>query len=303
MNQLPVIPLDLDLADFSRWLHLQGVGHRIVEDQGGQVLILDDFRSQTQVLSTLDRYISDSQFRIELSDQLNRARPQEYSHSKSMSVAEYTRATPTQAPVIFALILISIIFAFLSDFGKGGPLLRSFLIIDPFATTLDLSTMLGRWNAMLDMLISGQVWRLITPDFIHFNVMHITFNLLMLWVLGGQLEKQKGSVSFVALVIFVSIISNIAQLLETNYFFGGLSGVVYGLVGYCWLWKTFDKEIFFPDALMKFSIVWLLLGYTPLTEWLGWGKMANAAHLYGLLSGLLWAAITLYVNEKLVKKR
>ena len=124
----------------------------------------------------------------------------------------------------------------------------------------------------------------------------------MLWVLGGQLEIQKGSLSFLALIIFVSIVSNIAQLLETSYLFGGMSGVVYGLVGYCWLWRYFQPNIFFPDVLLKFSLVWLILGYTPLTEWLGLGKMANAAHLYGLIAGLIWGAITLLVNEKLVKK-
>lgn len=306
MSRSPIIPLELDLADFSQWLKLQGVVHRIIEDQGGQVLILNDERYEFQVLSALDRYISDSQYRIELSAQLRQVRDERKRHvgtEKSLNYVGYARATPSQAPVIFTLIIVSIAFAFFSDFGKGGPLLRLFLIVDPLVIDADLSTVLGRWNAMLDTLISGQFWRLVTPDFIHFNVMHITFNLLMLWVLGGQLEMQKGSVSFLALTVFVSIISNIAQLLETNYFFGGLSGVVYGLVGYCWLWKMFDKSIFFPSALLKFSLIWLLLGYTPVTEWLGWGKMANAAHLYGLLSGLLWAGITLYVNERIVKKK
>ncbi len=303
MSAFPIIPLDLDLSDFSQWLRLKGVAHRIVEDQGGQRLLLEDARYEPQVLQVLQLYLAEPQYRSDLAEQLRQLQYQQGpAFQKPRGIEIYTRAKPSQAPVIFSLILISIVFAFFSDFGKGGELLRSFLIVDPFATGLDMSSVQGRWNAMLDTLISGQVWRLISPDFIHFSVMHITFNLLMLWVLGGQLEMQKGSVSFIALVVFVSIISNIAQLLETSYFFGGLSGVVYGLVGYCWLWKIFDKRIFFPSVLMKFSLAWLLLGYTPVTEWLGWGKMANAAHLYGLLSGLVWAAITLYVNERVLKK-
>ena len=303
MSRFPIIPLELDLSEFSAWLRFQGVAHRIVEEQGGLQLILDDHRYEEQVLSALERYISDSQYRIELRGQLYEMQSRHQKRimrRKPRSLVAYAQARPGQAPVIFALIFISIAFAFFSDFGKGGAILRSFLIVDPLASSLDMKSLEGRWNAMLDTLISGQVWRLITPDFIHFNVMHITFNLLMLWVLGGQLEIQKGSISFIALVIFVSVISNIAQLLETSYYFGGLSGVVYGLVGYCWLWKIFDKNIFFPPALLKFSLVWLLLGYTPITEWLGWGKMANAAHLYGLLAGIVWAGITLFVNERLV---
>ncbi|KZY30043.1 MULTISPECIES: rhomboid family intramembrane serine protease [unclassified Oleiphilus] len=306
MSRIPPIPLDLDLSDFSQWLHFQGVAHRVIENQGEQALILDDEGYEEQVLSALERYMTEPQYRSGLAEQLDKMQDQHRRREvfrKPRDLVAYTRAKPSQAPVIFTLIFVSVAFAFLTDFGKGGALLRSFLIVDPFNSGLDMNSVSGRWNAMLDVLISGQVWRLVTPDFIHFNVMHITFNLLMLWVLGGQLEMQKGSVSFIALTMFVSIISNIAQLLETGYFFGGLSGVVYGLVGYCWLWKMFDKNIFFPNVLLKFSLVWLLLGYTPVTEWLGWGRMANAAHLYGLLSGLVWAAITLYVNERVIEKK
>lgn len=300
---LPPIPLDLDLSLFSRWLSYQGVSHRIIEERGEQVLVLQDQRYAEQVSEALRQYVSDLDYRARLSDQLTELTARQAKRGRRVSastLADYARATPRQAPVIFGLIAISILFAFLSDFGQGGPLLRIFLIIDPFKVTADMSTVGGRWEALLDMLITGEAWRLVTPDFIHFNAMHITFNLLMLWVLGGQLEIQKGSLSFVALTIFVSIISNISQLLETSYLFGGLSGVVYGLVGYCWLWKRYDDKIFFPTILMKFSLVWLLMGYTPLTEWLGLGKMANAAHLYGLIAGLVWAAVTLYVNERLL---
>jgi GlpG protein len=214
----------------------------------------------------------------------------------------YLRTTPSQAPIIFILMIVSAIVAFISDFGSGGPFIRHFLILDPFTLNADLSSASGRWSGLLDTLAAGEFWRVISPDFIHFSAMHITFNLLMLWVLGGQLEVKKGSLSFLALVIFVSIVSNIAQLLDTSYLFGGMSGVVYGLVGYCWLWRYYQPAIFFPDALLKFCLFWLVLGYTPFTEWIGLGKMANAAHLYGLIAGLLWGAITLLVNERLVNK-
>ena len=306
MSVLPPIPLELDISLFSRWLSFQGVSHRVIEERGGQVLILHDQRYTEQVSQALAQYISDSDYRARLSVQLSELTARQEKSVARMNptnLAGYARATPRQAPVIFCLIAISILFAFLSDFGQGGPLLRTFLIIDPFKVTADMSTVGGRWESLLDMLITGEAWRLVTPDFIHFNAMHITFNLLMLWVLGGQLEIQKGSLSFIALTVFVSIISNISQLLETSYLFGGLSGVVYGLVGYCWLWKRYDENIFFPTVLIKFSLVWLLMGYTPLTEWLGLGKMANAAHLYGLIAGLVWAAVTLYVNERLLPRQ
>lgn len=304
MNRVSKVSIEIDLSRFSHWLHSQGVQHRIVEEHGEQAIYIQNEGLKDQVLLALERYIDEPEVHQKLDEwvSVNSAKSRKI-NNPSYSQSMYLRASPSQAPIIFLLMIISLIVAFVSDFGHGGPFIRHFLILDPLTLNTDLSSASDRWYGLLDTLAAGEVWRVISPDFIHFNVMHITFNLLMLWVLGGQLEIKKGSASFLALVIFVSIVSNVAQLLETNYLFGGMSGVVYGLVGYCWLWRYVQPNIFFPDALLKFSLFWLVLGYTPLTEWLGLGKMANAAHLYGLLAGLLWGAITLFVNEKFLKKK
>ncbi len=303
MIRVTEVSIGVDLSRFSVWLNSRGVLHRVIEEQGSQVLYIENASLKDQVQLALGRYIEEPDIHEKLDEWFeaysqNKTSFHEGYHARSL----YLRASPSQAPIIFMLMALSLLVAFISDFGQGGPFIRHFLILDPLSLELDLSTAGGRWFGLMTSLAAGEVWRLISPDFIHFNIMHITFNLLMLWVLGGQLEIEKGSLSFLALVVFVSIVSNIAQLLETNYLFGGMSGVVYGLVGYCWLWRYFQPKIFFPDALLKFSLVWLILGYTPLTEWLGLGKMANAAHLYGLIAGLLWGGITLFVNEKVMKK-
>jgi GlpG protein len=301
MIRIYEVSLDIDLSRFSQWLHAQGVNHRIVEELGVQVFYLQNAALKDDVLTALQRYIEDAG----VQEKLNYWVASHARGTQSLKVPGYSlymRATPSQAPVIFLLISLSIVVALLTDFGHSSTFIRYLLILDPYVGGLDLRSADGRWDALLNTLVAGELWRLLSPDLIHFNVMHITFNLLMLWVLGGQLEIQKGSLSFLALVVFVSIVSNVAQLLETNFLFGGMSGVVYGLVGYCWIWKYYQPTIFFPNALLKFSLVWLILGYTPLTEWLGLGKMANAAHLYGLISGLIWGAITLLVNEKWLKK-
>lgn len=291
MFKVAQVSLESDLSAFSEWLYSQGLVHRIVEEQGEQVIFIEDSHLEAQVQQILQRYLTEPDFKLHLD--LQPKKRLLTPHFEAM----YPRAKPAQAPFIFIFMAISVVVALLTDFGQGGPILRAFLILDPLSLDVDLGSIDGRIQGLLVMLGRGELWRLISPDFIHFNVMHITFNLLMLWVLGGQLEIQKGSFSFFVLSVFVSIISNIAQLLDTGYLFGGLSGVVYGLVGYCWLLKRVEPRIFFPDILMKFSLVWLLMGYTPITEWLGWGRMANAAHLYGLLAGVVWAGITIAMSK------
>jgi len=281
-------PLDADLSDFSRLLWRRGIPHRISEEQGKQIIYMEDARYQPQIQAILQRYLSEPEFQREIRQRLSEESEAEFVSRSTL----YPRATPAQAPVLFMFVAISVVIALLTQFGQGGPLMRGLLILDPFQLDFDLNDFEGRWSGLAAMISSGQVWRLITPDFLHFNLMHIVFNLLMMWVLGGQLELRKGSFGFLTFAVFVSIVSNVAQLLDGGYLFGGLSGVVYGLVGYCWLWKRHQPDVFFPDALLRFSLVWLLIGYTPLTEWMGIGRMANSAHLYGLLAGLFWGWVT-----------
>ncbi|MFT7185158.1 MAG: GlpG protein [Pseudohongiellaceae bacterium] len=301
MIKIARVPVESDLSAFSSWLNSQGLAHRITEELGEQAIFLENEGQEQQVNDALQLYLTDEAFKLQLDSV-----PKKHFLTYQIEVL-YPRALPSQAPLVYAFMLLSIIFALLTDFGQGGPILRAFLILDPLSLSseglvIDLNTLYGRIQGLWITLRQGELWRLISPGFIHFNVMHITFNLLMLWLLGGQLEIQKGSIAFLSLALFVSAISNVAQLFETSYLFGGLSGVVYGLVGYCWLWKHYEPEIFFPDILMKFSIVWLILGYTPVTEWLGWGRMANAAHLYGLISGLVWGGLMIALKTMKGKK-
>lgn len=293
MNRVAKAPLDMDLSELSYWLHIRGVPHRVIEEGGEQVILMPDDRFESDIQSVLQRYISEPDFRISIHEELSRYHPRE-----RKVVVAYERALPSQAPIIYAFIILSVVVAYLTNLGDGGPLLRSLLIVNPFDYDGDLASIDGRISGLYATLAGGQIWRLVTPDFLHFSLLHITFNLLMLWILGGQLEIRRGSFSFLSLAVFVSIVSNVAQFLDTGYLFGGMSGVVYGLVGYCWVWRKFNNEVFMPDVLFRFCIIWLIIGYTPITEWAGLGRMANSAHLYGLISGLVWGAITMLGSGK-----
>lgn len=294
MIKVAQAPLELDLSELSEWLRLQGVPHRITEEEGGQALWMPSARYQQEINHVLERYIEEPEFRAEINGQLGGLRAQ----PKPRIETVYPRALPHQAPAIFTFIVVSVLVALLTRMGEGGPILRALLIVNPLDLDFQMTSTIARLQGLQVMLANGEFWRVVTPDFLHFSLLHIVFNMMMLWILGGQLEMKKGSLSFLSMAFFVSVVSNIAQLLDEGYLFGGMSGVVYGLVGYCWVWRRADPEIFLPDALFRFSIVWLLIGYTPLTEALGLGRMANSAHLYGLLSGLFWGWITTNMGAK-----
>lgn len=132
-------------------------------------------------------------------------------------------------------------------------------------------------------------WRFITPAFLHFSLLHIVFNLLWWWQLAGLIEKQQGKQRLILLFLFSAIASNLAQFFLVGPYFGGLSGVVYGLVGYCWLTGQLNKQsqVHLPNSMFIFLIGWLILGFVDLLP----ANVANYAHLIGLLAGLILAAV------------
>ncbi len=141
-----------------------------------------------------------------------------------------------------------------------------------------------------------QWWRLIGPALIHFSTLHIAFNLLWWWMLGKQIENTFGSNYLIMLFLFTAITSNVAQLLLEGPNFGGLSGVVYGLVGCVWWlgWLRPSWGIGLPKPMIAFLLIWLVIGYADLL----WIKMANTAHTAGLISGCLFAVILILITPK-----
>jgi GlpG protein len=168
-------------------------------------------------------------------------------------------------------------------------LAASLMVIDP--RDYDWSTLAGRIDALTATLASGQIWRLLTPDFLHFSWTHIIFNSVMLWFLGSQIEWFDGRARLITLFVVTSLVSNGLQYFVSGPLFGGLSGVVYGILGYCWLSQRTAPRFQFPPALVTFAVVWMVIGFTPLPEIIGLGRMANEAHLGGFIAGLALAVV------------
>lgn len=136
--------------------------------------------------------------------------------------------------------------------------------------------------------------RILTPIFIHFSWLHIAFNTMWWWYLGGKIEVSMGKNSLLILLLISAITSNTAQYFTSGNNFGGLSGVVYAVAGYVWWigWLAPNKGLLLPRSMVGFLLCWLVIGYLNVLP----VNMANTAHLFGLISGCLfaWAQITLF---------
>ncbi|GGW70421.1 rhomboid family intramembrane serine protease GlpG [Alishewanella tabrizica] len=142
-------------------------------------------------------------------------------------------------------------------------------------------------NAALQLHQPAQVWRWITPILLHFSLTHLVFNLCWWVLLGQKIEQYSSSVNLLQLAVSSAVISNGLELALNGPNFGGLSGVVYALFGYCWLQDKLNNTEQYPvtNGLAAFMVLWLALGFMDVL----WINMANWAHLGGLLCGLGWA--------------
>lgn len=162
-----------------------------------------------------------------------------------------------------------------------------------------------RWSG-LEAVMSGEVWRLVTPILMHFGLMHIVFNMMWLNQLGSLIESRMGLYKFVVMVLVIAVISNLCQYWGLDAFretpvlgnlagmfrggptFGGMSGVVYGLLGYLWMkskYQPFEGVVLRRDTVIL-MLIWLVLCMTGML-----GPIANTAHLVGLLVGMAYAYV------------
>tara|TARA_B100002019_G_scaffold115492_2_gene99322 strand:+ start:386 stop:1276 length:891 start_codon:yes stop_codon:yes gene_type:complete len=183
--------------------------------------------------------------------------------------------------VSLALIIASVAVFLVSGAGNNNQVIQPFLISE-------------KNDNLLTEIFNGQIWRIVTPIFIHGGFLHIIFNMYWLHYFGGQIEKRKGSPFISIFVLITAIISNLSEYLVTGPFFGGMSGVVYALFGYVWIKSKFDPGdgLFIDQSTAIILLAWFFLCFTMPVGTLSGGGVANFAHAGGLISGALWGYIS-----------
>lgn len=199
---------------------------------------------------------------------------------KRVNVREtWNQPFTSRCPVTSLLIGISVIVFLLLQTDEYASRVREALSICSYQIMGNQLTM----TPLKFELIRGEIWRLVTPIFIHFGVLHILFNCIMLYQLGGAIEINRGSLKLAVMAILIAVPSNLAQYLFAGPTFGGLSGVVYGLFGYMWMKSKYDPQSSF---YVPPNMVFILMGFFFLC-WLGvMGGIANYAHTFGLVTGM-----------------
>lgn len=195
-----------------------------------------------------------------------------------------------RAPITYALLAISIA-TFVGEKFNGR-------VYEWLAFSLVLITPDGGQEELgLTLVQEGQVWRLLTPIFMHFGPWHIIFNMLGLASLGQRIEMAKGSVRTLLFVILTGVGSNLGQFTISGGGFGGMSGVLFAMAGYLWMKGQVapGEGLGLDNRTAQIFFAWFLLGvFATQMSPQGDGMifhMANMAHGVGLVLGLVLALL------------
>ncbi|MEA9357907.1 rhomboid family intramembrane serine protease [Bacteriovorax sp. PP10] len=217
---------------------------------------------------------------LTVEDQADLARAQDYyrvklGFRKPIEVdAEWIKIkTLPRGETTFAILIACVVLFGLSYLDMGKRL-------------QDLLFMGSPETGFLYEILHGQLWRLITPIFIHLSILHILFNMLWFKDLGYLIEFKFGRKDLLTLIGISGVLSNLLQYCISGPQFGGMSGVLYAMLGYVWVYKKIHDEFDYalPARDITIMVGWLLLCLTGFL-----GPIANGAHAGGLFVGMLYA--------------
>lgn len=147
-------------------------------------------------------------------------------------------------------------------------------------------------------IFAGRYWGLLTAPFVHIEIWHVAFNVYWFWILGRAVEREVGRITLILLVVFSAVTAAGAELAVADTTGIGLSGVVYAVFGFMWMGSRRIRA--FADLLPRQTVVvfliWLVACYIATQT--GVWRVANAAHLGGLLFGM--AAGEAVINRRRV---
>jgi len=264
---------EIDLSRIDQQLHQEQIIHRFTMESDIQVLWVPENVDADAVMEQIQGWLNNPE---------TLAVPVNAGQTKTKSISFNERPAPV------TLLLVALCFVGAALYYFGDAVIRPLTFWDAFERFSSGETVFRDISA-------GEVWRLVTPIFLHFTPSHSIFNALSLWYLGSMVERRSGILRLVTLVFLIGIISNIGQALVSTDFvlFGGMSGVVFGLLSYIWVTQKLNPTCGYQllNSLFIFMTSYMLLSTLGLFDWLIGGSIADTAHIVGYITGILLALV------------
>lgn len=176
-----------------------------------------------------------------------------------------------------------------------------FLVSESAGSSQDVMHMLDLGAAYTPLITeNGEVYRLFTSMFLHFGISHLMNNMLVLFVLGSRLERAVGKLRFLAVYLLGGTAANIISMfleLKTGEYSvsAGASGAVFAVMGamiYIVLRNRGRLEDLTVRQILIMAAFSLYFGFTST-------GVDNAAHVGGILAGLILAALLYHPRRRI----
>ncbi len=286
---------------FADFLLTRGIHTRLDGgSEGFTVWVLEEERLP-EVRAELPRFLAepdDPRYNVAREAEALRAQARQADEASRRAALPVVPVVPATARVgLMATPLALAIVAFcgvVAIYTQFAPLETPPLTRISIATVRRLDAGRIGWNG-LEELASGEVWRLLTPCFIHFGILHLAFNMMWILDVGRQIEAAHGTLVLALMVLVFGAASNYGQYIVSGPYFGGMSGVVFALFGYVLVMSRFAPAsgLVMSNANAVLAVGWLVICMTGLV-----GPIANVAHGVGLALGLGTAGIGVWLHHR-----
>ncbi len=168
-----------------------------------------------------------------------------------------------------------------------------FLYLEMNGSTEDTQFMVSHGAMYAPLVIErGEYYRLITSTFMHFGINHIMNNMLILFILGDNLERALGHIKYLLFYLICGVGANVASMIINlsgyrNVVSAGASGAIFGVIGgllYAVAVNRGQLEDLSTRQLVVVILCSLYFGFTST-------GVDNAAHIAGLIIGIIMGVV------------
>ena len=204
-------------------------------------------------------------------------------------------ATAKRAPLVFALIGLCVMASLwtksMDRSRERGSTKQEQMLLFASDASYAQADPSDPARAFIDIR-RGEVWRLITPIFMHGDIWHLVMNIYWFYFLGSQIEHFEGTWKLALLVLTAALLSNIVQAVSQGPNFLGISGVGVAFFGYVWIKTKYDSasQLFISNVTIVIFVLYLF--YCLFQT-----GIANEAHFVGLGVGAIMAYLPLLLRS------
>ncbi|MFW9940586.1 MAG: rhomboid family intramembrane serine protease [Candidatus Thorarchaeota archaeon] len=177
-----------------------------------------------------------------------------------------------------------------------GLIIANFIVYFIFNVILPLDYLLFFAQINRNIIYNFEIWRLVTPIFLHSDLIHIFSNMFALLIFGATIETalKMSKIQYLLIYLTSGLIGNIFSMLflPLDSVSLGASGAIFGLIGVVFLMIATEERSLLPFALM-YILYFITASFLPgINIW---------AHIFGLLAGFLFAYFLYYRKNRFTK--